>query len=88
MFRSLLVAFAICFSGSVLADVVIMSNGDKLTGRLDSVHRELATKRELVPILDSNPQKHHMYKASQNTNHFATLLELDESLVARVYPKP
>ena len=37
MFRSLLVASAICFSGSVLADVVIMSNGDKLTGRLDSV---------------------------------------------------
>jgi hypothetical protein len=29
-----------------------------------------------------------MYKASQNINHFAALLELDESLVARVYPKP
>ncbi len=37
MSRFLLMAFAICFSISTLADVVIMSNGDKITGRLDSV---------------------------------------------------
>lgn len=35
--RLLLMAFAICFSISTLADVVVMSNGDRITGRLDSV---------------------------------------------------
>ena len=37
MSRFLLMAFAICFSISTLADVVVMSNGDRITGRLDSV---------------------------------------------------
>ena len=37
MFRSLLLAFAICFSTGALADVIVMTNGDKLSGRLDSI---------------------------------------------------
>lgn len=37
MCRSLLLAFAICFSTGALADVIVMTNGDKLSGRLDSI---------------------------------------------------
>jgi len=37
MYRSFLMAFAICYSGGALADVVMMTNGDKLTCRLDSI---------------------------------------------------